>query len=166
MLQSRPQGNLPSNTEGAISLGSGKELVEPVEKSSLPSKMESDKKNKVDEEVNENLEKKQPEISIEHHITIPYPQRLQNKTLDKQFSKVLDVFRKLHINIPFAEALEQMSSYVKFMKKFLSKKRKLEDYETVALTEECSAIFQKKLPPKLKDLGSFTIHCTIGNAVF
>ena len=37
------------------------------------------------------------------------------------------------------------------------------DYETVALTEECSAILQNKLPPKLKDLGSFTIPCTIGD---
>ncbi|PIN15182.1 hypothetical protein CDL12_12177 [Handroanthus impetiginosus] len=40
-------------------------------------------------------------------------------------------------------------------------KRCLGDYETVALTEECSAI-QNKLPHKLKDLGSFTIPCTIG----
>ncbi|XP_062109424.1 uncharacterized protein LOC133820148 [Humulus lupulus] len=39
----------------------------------------------------------------------------------------------------------------------------MEDYEIVALTEECSAIIQKKLPQKLRDLGSFTIHCTIGN---
>lgn len=72
------------------------------------------------------------------------------------------MFKKLHINIPFAEALEQMPSYVKFMKEILSKKRKLGDYEMVALTEECSAVLQKKLPPKLKDLGSFTIPCTIG----
>ncbi|PIN19344.1 DNA-directed DNA polymerase [Handroanthus impetiginosus] len=69
---------------------------------------------------------------------------------------------KLHINIPFAKALEQMPSYVKFMKDILSKKRRLGDYETVALTEECSAIIQNKLPPKLKDPGSFTIPCTIG----
>ena len=59
-----------------------------------------------------------------------------------------------------------MSGYVKFMKDVLSKKSKLGDYETVALLEECSAILQKKLPPKLKDLGSFTITCAIGNAVF
>ena len=38
--------------------------------------------------------------------------------------------------------------------------------ETVALTEECSAILQQKLPPKLKDPGSFTIPCTIGNLSF
>ncbi|XP_062119011.1 uncharacterized protein LOC133832718 [Humulus lupulus] len=68
----------------------------------------------------------------------------------------------LDINIPFAEALEQMPSYVKFMKVILSKKRKMEDYETVALTEECSVILQRKLPQKLRDPESFTIPCTIG----
>ena len=34
------------------------------------------------------------------------------------------------------------------------------------LTEECSAILQRKLPQKLKDPGSFTIPCTIGTAIF
>ena len=48
------------------------------------------------------------------------------------------------------------------MKDILSKKRKLGDYETVALYEECNAILQNKLPPKLKDPGNFTI----GNSVF
>ncbi|XP_062114436.1 uncharacterized protein LOC133825523 [Humulus lupulus] len=52
------------------------------------------------------------------------------------------------------------------MREILSKKSKLENYETVALIEEGNAILQKKLPPKLKDPGSFTIPCTIGNVVF
>ncbi|XP_057984539.1 uncharacterized protein LOC131169340 [Hevea brasiliensis] len=39
--------------------------------------------------------------------------------------------------------------------------KRLEDYETVALTEECSALLQNKLPPKLKDLGSLSIPCHI-----
>ena len=99
--------------------------------------------------------------SYDHHIRIQFPQRLRKSNLDKQFSKILEVFKKLHINIPFAEALEQMPSYVKFMKDILSKKRKLGDYEMVALSEECSAVLQKKLPPKLRDPGSFTIPCTI-----
>ena len=59
-----------------------------------------------------------------------------------------------------------MSGYVKFMKDILSKKRKLGDYETMALSEECSAILPKKLSPKLKDPSSFTIPCAIGNLVF
>ena len=86
--------------------------------------------------------------------------------MDKQFGRFMDIFKKLHINIPFAEALEKMSGYMKFMKDVLSKKRKLGDYETVSLSKECSAILQKKLPPKLKDPGSFTIPCVIGNAIF
>jgi hypothetical protein len=48
----------------------------------------------------------------------------------------------------------------------MSKKRKLEDFKTVALTEKCSAIIQNKLPPKLKDPGSFSIPFSIGDASF
>ena len=59
-----------------------------------------------------------------------------------------------------------MPSYAKFLKEILGNKRKLEDYETVKLNEECSAIILNKLPQKLKDLGSFTIPCTIGNCHF
>ncbi|XP_052172112.1 uncharacterized protein LOC127788032 [Diospyros lotus] len=43
---------------------------------------------------------------------ISFPQRLRKHKLDKQFEKFLEVFKKLHINIPFAEALSQMPSYV------------------------------------------------------
>ena len=95
---------------------------------------------------------------------VPYPQRLKSKNLDKQFATFLDVFKKLHINIPFAEALEQMPSYVKFMKGILSKKRKLKNFTMVALIKASSTILQKKLPPKLNDRGSFSIPCTIGNS--
>ena len=41
------------------------------------------------------------------------------------------MFKKLEINIPFANALAQISNYVKFMKEIMSNKRKLEAYETV-----------------------------------
>ncbi|XP_061358082.1 uncharacterized protein LOC133302336 [Gastrolobium bilobum] len=60
------------------------------------------------------------------------------------------------------ETLEKMPSYAKFLKETLSKKRKLTKDEPFTLTEECSAILQKNLPPKLKDPGSFSIPCTIG----
>jgi hypothetical protein len=48
------------------------------------------------------------------------------------------------------------------MKDLLSCKRKLRDDENIALSEECSAILQRKLPPKLKDPCSFTIPCSLG----
>ena len=56
-----------------------------------------------------------------------------------------------------------MPSNAKFLKEILSSKRKLEEYENVALTEECSAAIQNKLPAKLKDLGNFSIPYLIGN---
>ena len=74
----------------------------------------------------------------------------------------MEVFKKLQINIPFSEALEQMPAYAKFMKDILSRRRKLsEESEPIMLTEEWSAILQRKLPPKLKDHGSFTISVDI-----
>ncbi|XP_058008233.1 uncharacterized protein LOC131182892 [Hevea brasiliensis] len=51
---------------------------------------------------------------------------------------------------------------LKLKLEIISNKRRLEDYETVAFTEECSAILQSKLPPKLKDPGSFSKPCHIG----
>lgn len=59
-----------------------------------------------------------------------------------------------------------MPSYAKFLKDIISNKCKLEGHETVILTEECSARIQKKLLPKLKDSGSFTLPCTIGDCYF
>jgi len=101
----------------------------------------------------------------EYVPTIPFPQRLKKKDQEKQFGRFLDVFKKLHINIPFVEALEKMPSYARFMNDLLFKKRKLQEDETIMLTAECSAIIKKKLPPKLKDPRSFVIPCDIGNIV-
>ncbi|XP_022866538.1 uncharacterized protein LOC111386305 [Olea europaea var. sylvestris] len=97
---------------------------------------------------------------------LPFPQRYLKKDFDEKFAKFLEIFKKIHINIPFAEIFAQMPNYTKFLKEVMSKKRKLEEFETVKLTEECSAILQKKLPHKLKDLGSFNIPCNIGGITF
>ena len=63
------------------------------------------------------------------------------------------------------DTLENMPSYVKFMKKILANKKKFGEYETISLIEECSAILQKKLPLKLQDLGSFAIPFSIRNSL-
>ena len=91
---------------------------------------------------------------------------VQKKKLDTQFSKFLEIFKKIPINIPFADALEQMPNYTKFIKGVMVKKRKLKDYETVKLTKEYNVILHRKLPQKVKDLGIFTILCTIGDSTF
>ena len=60
------------------------------------------------------------------------------------------------------EALEQMPNYVKFLKDILTKKRRLGEFEIIALTQECSCMLQCKISQKMKDPGSFTILCSIG----
>jgi Aspartyl protease len=94
---------------------------------------------------------------------IPFPQRLAKVKKNKKIGKFVELLNKLHINIPFIEALTQMPSYAKFLKEILSNKKKFEECETVALTVDCSALLLNQLPPKMKDLGSFTLPCSIGN---
>ena len=59
------------------------------------------------------------------------------------------MFKKIEINIPFAEALAQMPHYAKFMKDILSNKRKFVEERAMSLTATCSALIQKSLPLKM-----------------
>ena len=59
-----------------------------------------------------------------------------------------------------------MPNYAKFLKDILSKKIKFAEEGVVNLTATCSAMIQRSLQVKMKDPGSFTIHCTIGNIEF
>ena len=97
---------------------------------------------------------------------IKFPHRMHKSKLDDQFAKFLNIFKKLEINIPFAEALTQMPHYAKFMKDILSKKRNFDEDGVVNLSATCSAIIQQNLARKMQDLGSSTIPCTIGNYEF
>ena len=130
-------------------------------------------KNQADPSINKEAESSvheaEPKMRNSEYKTLPpppFPNRLKNAKLDKQFNKFLDVFKQLHINIPLIDALQSMPSYAKFIKEILSNKRKWEHLDMVALTEECSARLQNKIPPKLKDPGSFDIPCHIGNFNF
>ncbi|XP_016206568.1 uncharacterized protein LOC107646940 [Arachis ipaensis] len=56
-----------------------------------------------------------------------------------------------------------MPLYGKFLKELMTKKRNWGEKETVVLTEQCSAIIQKKFSQKMKDPRSFQILCIIGD---
>ncbi|XP_019434394.1 PREDICTED: uncharacterized protein LOC109341053 [Lupinus angustifolius] len=75
----------------------------------------------------------------------------------------MEIFKILQINIPLAEALEQMPIYSKFMKELLTRKRSYQEKEVVSLNVTYSAILQTNIPHKSKDPGSVTISFTIGN---
>ena len=55
-----------------------------------------------------------------------------------------------------------MLNYLKFFKDIQGKKKRLGEFETIALTQECNHMLQNKIPQKLKDPRSFTIPCFIG----
>jgi len=69
--------------------------------------------------------------------------------------------------MPFVEAITQIPSYKKFLKNILGNKKKPEKSAVVDLSEGAltCAVLQHKLPPKLKDPGSFSIPCIIGGFV-
>ena len=92
---------------------------------------------------------------------VPYPLNPSKKDKERQFARFMDIFKRLQINIPFMEAMEQMPTYARFMKDLLTKKRRFEN-ETIMLEAGCSAIIQRPLPMKSGDPGSFTIPVTIG----
>ncbi|XP_041999658.1 uncharacterized protein LOC121749125 [Salvia splendens] len=75
----------------------------------------------------------------------------QAKKLDEKFSKFLEIFKRVYINIPLIEDLQRMPGYAKFLKEVVAKKKRLMDYETVNLAENCSAIMQQKISKKQKD---------------
>ncbi|XP_027062706.1 uncharacterized protein [Coffea arabica] len=87
----------------------------------------------------------------------------KTKKVEKE-KEILDVFRKVQVNIPLLDAIKQVPKYAKFLKDLCINKRKLRGDERVTVGENVSAIFQRKLPPKCGDSGMFTIPCKIGHS--
>ncbi|XP_073120421.1 uncharacterized protein [Henckelia pumila] len=146
-ISSRDQGTLPSDTEKnpkeqvkAIELRSGK-TVEPEQKSEKEPETGTSKKTSGKSSISTPPPTSQSKIVVPP----PFPAALKKAKLDSQFGKFLEVFKKLNINIPFADALMQIPSYAKFLKEILSNKRKLEEHAMISLTENCSALFHKAL---------------------
>ncbi|XP_074271137.1 uncharacterized protein LOC141595064 [Silene latifolia] len=95
-------------------------------------------------------------------IKLLFPTRQLHTKLEQQFGKFIKLVKNLQVSIPFTELITQVPSYAKFMKEILTRKRSFDEVETIAFTEECSALLQNKSPPKLADPGSFSIPCSIG----
>ncbi|KAK8648816.1 hypothetical protein V6N13_129558 [Hibiscus sabdariffa] len=93
----------------------------------------------------------------------PFPQRLKKQKQDYQFKKFLDILKQVHINLPLVEAIQQMPNYAKFLKDMVTRKKRIEEFETAAATETCLALMHNKVPAKKTDPSSFTIECFIGH---
>lgn len=102
-------------------------------------------------------------IGQDAYVTpIPFPRRFAKQKKEQSDKDILEVLSKVQVNIPLLDTIKQIPRYAKFIKELCTNKRKLDEVETIAMSEEAFAVLQRKLPPKLKDPGRFTIPCTIG----
>nr|GFB29288.1 reverse transcriptase domain-containing protein [Tanacetum cinerariifolium] len=94
---------------------------------------------------------------------LPYPSRLQKEKLrekdDILAAKFMEIFRDLHFELNFADALVHMPEFAPMFKKLLNNKDKLIELTKTPLNENCSAVVLKKLLEKLGDPGRFLIPC-------
>ena len=136
-MPNQSKGTFPSDTQKnpkdclAVQLRSGKEVGNNSKKEK---KEETDaEQEQTGKEGEKSIQTEQPEGSSEqkqkervpaYTLTVPFPQRLQKAKREEQFSRFLDIFKKIEINIPFAEVINKMPNYAKFIKEILNKKGK------------------------------------------
>nr|GEY18635.1 reverse transcriptase domain-containing protein [Tanacetum cinerariifolium] len=98
----------------------------------------------------------EPVVAPKLKPTMPYPSRMNKQKLrekdDKLALKFLEIFRKLHFELSFADALLYMPKFSTMFKSLLNF-----DLATTPVNENCSAVILKKLPEKLGDPAKFLI---------
>ncbi|XP_071924694.1 uncharacterized protein [Coffea arabica] len=171
-LESQIQGKLPSQPElnlknvSVMTLRSGKEVqgLEPV----IPKDKDEEKiENELEREDNNGADSKvllDPIITVKTNPPL-FPNRLEKSKKQDKEKEILEVFRKVEINIPLLDAIKQVPKYVKFLRDLCVNRRRLRGDERIIVGENVSAVLQRKFPPKCGDPGMFTIPCRIGNTV-
>nr|GFC60285.1 hypothetical protein [Tanacetum cinerariifolium] len=107
---------------------------------------------------------KKPSVVIpKAKANLPYPSRLAKGKLreidDILASKFMEIFRDLHFELSFADALVHLPKFAPMFKKLLNNKNKLIELTKTPLNENYSVVVLKKLPEKLGDPGRFLILC-------
>ncbi|PIN17394.1 DNA-directed DNA polymerase [Handroanthus impetiginosus] len=162
------QGKLPSQTvinpkqnASAITLRNSKELREPTKIA---------KKRSPEEETEKEVaippsqsQKPGGELPNPMVVQTPFPERFSKSKKQEEEKEILETFRKVEVNIHLLDAIKQIPRYAKFLKELCSNKKKLKGNERISVGENVSAVLQRKLPPKCKDPGIFSIPCKIGN---
>ncbi|XP_040972469.1 uncharacterized protein [Gossypium hirsutum] len=89
--------------------------------------------------------------------------RLNQCRKSNEDKEILETFRNVEINLPLLDAIRQIPRYAKFLKELCTNKQKLTGNEKVSVSENVSAVLQRKMPVKCKDRGLFAIPCKIGH---
>nr|GFD45479.1 reverse transcriptase domain-containing protein [Tanacetum cinerariifolium] len=104
-----------------------------------------------------------PVVIPKAKANLPYPSRLQKEKLrekdDILAAKFMEIFRDLHFELSFADALIHMPKFAPMFKKLLNNKDKLIELMKTPLNDNCSVVVLKKLSKKLGDPGRFLIPC-------
>ncbi|GJV97605.1 hypothetical protein Tco_1549182 [Tanacetum coccineum] len=105
----------------------------------------------------------EPSLVQKTKPNLPYPSRLAKEKIREKDDilalKFMEIFRNLHFELSFADALIHMPKFAPMFKKMLNNKDKLIELTKTPLNENCSAVVLKKLPEKLGDPGRFLIPC-------
>ncbi|GJT34835.1 reverse transcriptase domain-containing protein [Tanacetum coccineum] len=101
----------------------------------------------------------EPVVALKPKPSIPYPSRANKEKLcekdDNLASKFVKIFRELHFELSFADALLHMPKFASMFKSHLNNKEKFFDLAKTPVNENCSAVILKKLPEKLRDPDKF-----------
>ncbi|XP_038891556.1 uncharacterized protein LOC120080942 [Benincasa hispida] len=107
-----------------------------------------------------------PSPSIEPYIPKPsFPSRLARRKQEHRDEKLIEMFKKIQINILLMNAIQQIPRYVKFLKELCTDKRIGKDKERVVVSKNVSDLFKQNMPRKWRDPGMFTLPYIIGNRV-
>nr|GFA32487.1 hypothetical protein [Tanacetum cinerariifolium] len=94
---------------------------------------------------------------------LPYPSRLAKEKIHEKDDilavKFIEIFRDLHFELSFADALVHMLKFAPMFKKLWNNKNKLIELTKMPLNENSSVVVLKKLPEKLGGPGRFLIPC-------
>ncbi|GKA42601.1 reverse transcriptase domain-containing protein [Tanacetum coccineum] len=105
----------------------------------------------------------EPVVASKTKQTLPYPSRANKEKLrekdDLLASKFMEIFRNLHFELSFADALLHMPKFAPMFRKLLNDKDKMIELTKTPVNENCSAVILKKFPEKLGDPGRFLIPC-------
>ncbi|XP_051138981.1 uncharacterized protein LOC127256816 [Andrographis paniculata] len=153
---SRPN---PRNTS-AITLRSGKELEGPPPISKEQNEDKIEMKIEKEAELHENV--LPDSVPPTETKSAPFPDRLKKPQKANKRKEMMEIFKKVELNIPLLEAINQIPKYAKFLKELCTTKRKLRGDEHIIAGENVSAVIKRKVPPKTGDPGMFSIPCKIG----
>ncbi|GJS72699.1 reverse transcriptase domain-containing protein [Tanacetum coccineum] len=105
----------------------------------------------------------EPVIMPRTKTTLPYPSRVTKEKVrekdDLLALKFMEIFRNLHFELSFADALLHMPKFAPMFRKLLNNKDKILELTKTPVNENCSAVILKTFPEKLGDPGRFLIPC-------